>query len=450
MEAKSLLKNFRKNEKYAVSRCNTILGNRSDLSLMNIQYVIAKECGFNNWNELSNAEDWQMVEALIKLKNKNFISPMFTPQRQTTTDVKKLKKPDAFGFNMESFTDQFGYHLLNFEDLDVSDYDLSELNILNVQYSEKTKWPEDKNKMPVNFNPIEFLEYRKNPGLGIRLLHKQNIDGRGRNVAIIDSFKLTDHLEYHNQLKGYEEIHINENNNHIGIHSSLVSSLVGKTCGVAPKANLYYYAVDNTNRSQIYYAEAIRKVCTLHKQLVCEGQNGFDAILILRSLSFEGFKDEEGYSDVIQAAQEATKLGIWCRIGPIHFEEYKLWREDRIYCKFGGDVDNPDDFLLNENSALNRVPLSNENVFHNSLNFPGGAWSLAQNMSIKSYVFNNCSGAFSASYMIGLYILAKSIYSDLTPKEYLRLGLETGDFRQGIGTIINPQRLINTLKNYSL
>ena len=36
-----------------------------------------------------------------------------------------------------------------------------------------------------------------------------------------------------------------------------VSALVGKACGVAPKANVYYYAADDTNRTQVYFAEAI-------------------------------------------------------------------------------------------------------------------------------------------------------------------------------------------------
>jgi len=450
VEAKSLLKNFRENNENAVARCKAVFGDKKDLSLMNMQHVIAKEYGFNDWNELQKAEDWQLAEALIKAKNKEFVSPFVKSRgRHVITSYLKentgLQKPDYLGIDMKNFTGKSGYPILTFEHLDVSDYDLSKLNILNVRYAEDTKWPEDENKLPKGFKPKEFLEYRKNPGLGIRKLHKQGIDGKGRNVAVIDLFRLYDHIEYHNQLKGYEEIHIDENNRS-GLNAALVSSLVGKTCGVAPRANLYYYAVDNANRTQVYFAEAIRKVCELHKRLVGEGKSGIDAILIIKGLTFEGFSNEEGYSDTIKALEEAEKLGIWCRVGSARFEKYGMWREERIYCKYDGDVDNSDDFVLSENSVLRRVPLDQEELFRNSLSFPNGGWTHAQEVSMEDYAFDHSAGPFSATYAVGLYLLAKSVKTDLTAEEYWRLGIETGDFKKGIGTIVNPQRLINELK----
>jgi len=451
VEAKSLLKNFRNNDKNAVARCRAVFGDKKDLSLMNMQHIVAKEYGFNDWDELSKAPDWRLAEALIKAKNQIFVSPfkLWHGGKIVTGYEKgeyKLHKPEDYRIDMSTFTNEQGYKELTFEHVDVSNYDLSKLDILNVRYAEDTKWPEDRVKLPNGFEPKEFLEYRKNPGLGIRQLHKQGIDGKGRNVAVIDSFRLFDHLEYHNQLKGYEEIHIDPENYGGGAGASLVSALVGSTCGVASKANLYYYAVDNTNRTQVYFAEAIRKVCKLHKKFIAEGKNGIDAILIVKGLSFEGFSSEDGYIDTIQAAQEATKLGIWCRIGPAQFKEHGMWREERICCKFGGNVDNPDDYVLDEQSVLNRIPLKQEELFRNSLCFPGGGWTLALAVKMNEYAFNAKNGPFFAAYVVGLYLLAKSVKPNLTAEEYFRLGIETGDFKKGIGTIVNPQRLINELR----
>ena len=451
VEAKSLLKNFRNNEKSAVARCNAVFGDKSDLSLMNMQHVIAKEYGFNDWNELQKAPDWQLAEALIKSKNKEFVSRFkLWHGGEFVTGYEKgvyqLHKPEDYRIDMKNFVNASGYPDLSFEHLDVSEYDLSKLNILNVRYAEDTKWPEDDAKLPKGFKPKEFLEYRKNPGLGIRQLHKQGIDGRGRKVAVIDSFRLFDHLEYHNQLKGYEEIHIDAENYGGGSLGSFVSALVGKTCGVAPKAEVYYYAVDDTNRTQVYYAEAIRKVCELHKKLISEGKSGIDAILMIKGISFEGFKDDDGYVEAIEAAKEATKLGIWCRIGPAHFKENGMWREERICCKADGDVDNPDDFILDKYSVLNRIPLKQEELFRNSLCFPGGGWTIALDVKMNGYAFASANGPYFAAYAVGLYLLAKSVKPDLEPEEYWRLGIETGDFKKGIGTIINPERLINELK----
>lgn len=451
VEAKSLLKNFRENNSDAVARCKAVFGDKADLSLMNMQHVIAKEYGFNDWNDLQKAESWQLAEALIKAKNKSFVSPLklWHGGKIVTGYEKgeyKLHKPEDYGIDMKNFVNAQGYPELTFEHLDVSEYDLSKLDVLNVRYANDTKWPDDMSRMPKGFKPKEFLEYRKNPGLGIRQLHKQGIDGKGRNVAIIDFYQLFDHLEYHDQLKGYEEIHIDPEDYAGGRFGAFVSSLVGKTCGVAPKAEVYYYAVDTANRTQVYYAEAIRRVCELHKKLISEGKSGIDVILILRGISFEGFSDDDGYVEAILAAQEATKLGIWCRIGSPRFKENGMWREERVYCKFGGDVDNPDDFVLDEHSVLNRTPLKQEGLFRNSLCFPGGCWTVALDVKMNEYVFGAKNGPFFVAYEVGLYLLAKSIKPDLTPTEYFRLGLETGDFREGIGTIVNPQRLINELR----
>lgn len=451
VEAKSLLKNFRNNDISAIARCNAVFGDKSDLSLMNMQHIIAKEYGFNDWNELQKSEDWELAEALIKAKNKEFVSPfkLWHGGRIVTGYEKgeyKLHKPEDYRIDMKNFVNVSGFPDISFEHLDVSEYDLSALDILKVRYAEDTKWPEDENKLPKGFKPKEFLEYRKNPGLGIRQLHKQGIDGKGRKVAVIDSFRLFDHLEYHNQLKGYEEIHIDPENYNGGSFSGFVSALVGKTCGVAPKAEVYCYAVDVTNQTQVYFAEAIRKVCELHKKLIRDGQTGIDAILVIKGISSKLFKDEEGYDEALQAAEEATKLGIWCRIGPTHFKEHGMWREERICCKADGNIDNPDDFILDEYSVLNRTPLQQEELFRGSLCFPGGGWTVALDVKMNEYVFSSKNGPYMAAYAVGLYLLAKSVKPDLEPEEYWRLGIETGDFREGIGTIVNPQRLINELR----
>lgn len=86
VEAKSLLKNFWKNEKEAIARCERVFGDRRDLSLMNMQHVVAKEYGFDSWNELVKAERWQLAEALTATKNKTLIRRFISAgtRRQST------------------------------------------------------------------------------------------------------------------------------------------------------------------------------------------------------------------------------------------------------------------------------------------------------------------------------------------------------------------------------
>lgn len=94
---------------------------------------------------------------------------------------------------------------------------------------------------PDSFKPEEIMETSKNPGLNVRALHKRGIDGRGVGIAIIDQCLLTDHVEYKDQLRFYDEIHCLDDT--ATMHGAAVSSIaVGKTVGVAPSADLYYIA----------------------------------------------------------------------------------------------------------------------------------------------------------------------------------------------------------------
>lgn len=65
--------------------------------------------------------------------------------------------------------------------------------------------------------------------------------------------------------------------------------------------------------------------------------------------------------------------------------------------------------------------------------------------TIGSYLFNTTSDTLKC-WQSGLFLLCRSVKPDLTPEEFWRMGLETGDLREGIGTIVNPRRLIEKLR----
>ena len=75
-QAKSLLKEYRAQNNEAKLRCQTVFGKKEDLSLMNMQHVIAKEYGFDSWNELQSANDAQQATALIERKNLSMQKPL--------------------------------------------------------------------------------------------------------------------------------------------------------------------------------------------------------------------------------------------------------------------------------------------------------------------------------------------------------------------------------------
>ncbi len=122
---------------------------------------------------------------------------------------------------------------------DVSGFDLSGRlsDLRGADFDSKTIWPRS---LPSQFPPVAVMEAGKNPGLGVRKLHRQGITGKGVGIGIIDSTLMTDHAEYRNRLRLYEEIH---DDDRVEMHGPAVASIaVGKTVGVAPQADLYYIA----------------------------------------------------------------------------------------------------------------------------------------------------------------------------------------------------------------
>lgn len=66
-----------------------------------------------------------------------------------------------------------------------------------VDFNTDTVWPED---LPVCYDPSAIMEAGKNPGLGVRSLHEQDITGKGVSIAIFDQTLLTGHSEYKDNL----------------------------------------------------------------------------------------------------------------------------------------------------------------------------------------------------------------------------------------------------------
>jgi hypothetical protein len=110
-----------------------------------------------------------------------------------------------------------------------------------MPFDSRTEWPSH-DRLPEGFDPARRLEEGKNPGLGVRALHAQGVDGRGVGIAIIDQPLLMNHEEYSRRIAHYEPIDVFMIS--VQMHGPPVCSIaVGKDCGVAPKAALYYYAV---------------------------------------------------------------------------------------------------------------------------------------------------------------------------------------------------------------
>lgn len=94
--------------------------------------------------------------------------------------------------------------------------------------------------MPPGVDPDAILKAAMNPGLGVRALHAEGLDGAGISVGIIDQPMLLDHWEYTAKIGDYISF---DRESASSMHGPAVAGiLAGTLTGVAPGATLYFAA----------------------------------------------------------------------------------------------------------------------------------------------------------------------------------------------------------------
>ncbi len=130
--------------------------------------------------------------------------------------------------DLAKFDPFWGYAGVSLAKLDLRNHTAT---LEKMPFDSRTGWPSP-DKLPEGFDPGRRLTEGKNPGLGVRALHAQGIDGRGVGIAIIDQPLLRDHEEYTRRIAHYEPIEVFMVP--AQMHGPPVSSIaVGKDCGVA-------------------------------------------------------------------------------------------------------------------------------------------------------------------------------------------------------------------------
>ncbi|MCP4215050.1 MAG: hypothetical protein GY765_10350, partial [bacterium] len=179
-------------------------------------------------------------------EHKKIALGLFNPDLQKLTDL----RPEVFK------TDKF-------IQMDLRD----KFDILKTcAFHSLTKWP-PKEKLPGNFDPLEFIDMGKDPGLGIRDLHRKGITGKGVNVAIIDYSLLRAHEEFREKVALYRNTDGKEAEpGSKSMHGTAVASLlVGDTCGVAPGATLHYWGEARAAAGYVHKIEGIKQILAFNE-----------------------------------------------------------------------------------------------------------------------------------------------------------------------------------------
>lgn len=292
----------------------------------------------------------------------------------------------------------------------------------SMRFDSLTEWPAP-DKLPEGFYPTELLEKGKNPGLGIRSLHKEKIDGRGVGIAIIDQPLLLGHVEYTSRIIRYDATNL------VGFSPAMhgppiVSIAVGKDIGVAPGAALTYFAVPIWEKDNIPYIKAMRKIFELNKTLP---ESEKIRVVSVSTGMFPHYPNFDEWKEVLKQAEEQGILVVSCDQS---FLEYGIL--SRIP---GKGPDDPQNYLPGKYSSKNDV-----------LRLPGSNRTIASHRGIEVYIFVRDGGmSWGAPYIAGLAALAYQIKPEIKPKEILEFLIKSA-IKTKAGPVVNPRGFIDRVK----
>lgn len=369
-------------------------------------------------------------------------------------DKGKLKKLPSYNKNS-----------LKMFQVDLRSADLSDLNVSDrkndLMYSDfdsKTKWPKS---LPKEFNPETIMEYGKDPGLNIKKVHEKGITGKGVNVAVIDQMLLTDHKEYKDRLKFYEEIHAQEDGG-ASMHGTAISSIaVGKNIGVAQEANLYYVAEFYANTTPLsiitmkyswdftYLAKSVDRILEINKTLPK------DKKIRVISVSIGWEPDQKGFKEIDEAVKRAQSEGILVVSSNLdRYYNVNLRGLGREPLSDPNDLNSYDIGIWWQNMLYNEQS-SFEKITKNTIMVPMDSRCVASPTGSSDYVFYRTGGlSWSIPYTAGLYALACQVKPDITPEIFFKEIIATGDVKTvekngrkyKFGTIVNVERLVDKLQ----
>jgi serine protease AprX len=294
----------------------------------------------------------------------------------------------------------------------------------SLDFDSLTEWP-PRDKLPPGFYPRELLKKGKNPGLGIRDLHEQGINGKGIGIAIIDQPLLLGHEEYTSRIIRYDATGLQRFPPQM--HGSpIVSIAVGKEIGEAPEAVLTYFAVPMWENSNSSYTRSLRRVFQLDEILP-----GEEKIRVV-SISTGMFSYNKGFEEFKNVLEEAENKGIFVVTCGPDFLNYGTLTliENR-------DPDDPKNCKAGKYIAESNV-----------LRIPTGNKTIASHRGINVYTFERQGGrSWAAPYLAGLAALAFQVNPGIKPNKIKELLVKTAT-KTKAGPIINPKAFIKSVKTF--
>ncbi len=303
-------------------------------------------------------------------------------------------------------------------------------------FDEETRWPE-KERRPKGFQPEAWLKIGKEPGLGLRNLHLQSVRGRGVTVAVFDKGINPNHAELAGRIK-YHALRTplaQDFQYRIHFHGlACASILCGRTVGIAPEAELHYFAVPDDGRNAENYCLAMEELLKLNADLPAEKK------IRLVSISDGVGRDDAGiyekWRGLVERARRAGVAVICSERETTH-----------AVFTWGGcppflDRDDP------ENYDYAGWPRRNDPGRIDKIILPADYRTTAQNRTDTAYVYWGDGGfSWAIPYFAGLATLAWSLDGGLTIDEIYGLIKDTKSRTAAGRMVVNPEAFIRAVRD---
>lgn len=220
-------------------------------------------------------------------------------ERRRTADGQARSNPvsgkGAVVKEVEPFADLRGQDASQVAGLDAG-------TIAGLKYNEATRWNAAAAKVS-----RAILQRSKDPGLGVRSLHRAGITGAGVSVGIVDQNIYLDHPEFKERIARYQDVGCNAS--HGSMHGPAVASLlVGKNIGTAPGARLYFAAAPSWTADSKFQADALHWLLDVNAALPPAEKIRVISVSAAPSGRGSPFKKNQALWDT--ACERATKAGV--------------------------------------------------------------------------------------------------------------------------------------------
>jgi len=311
-----------------------------------------------------------------------------------------------------------------FQNVSLRKLDLrNELELIRtMNYDDLTEWPPIE-MLPAGFDSKRVLEEGKDPGLGVRALHKQGITGKGVGIAIIDQPLLLGHKEYTSRIVRYDTTGL------MGVapqmHGPPVASIaVGRNIGVAPEAALTYLAVPMWRGDNIFFVRALQKVLAWNAELP---EDEKIRVVSISTGMFRWWPNFAAWKEALRHAEEAGIFVVTCDTVMLNYGLLNLLD--------GKDRDDPNSYVAGISADEKPV-----------LRVPAGYKTVANHRGIDGYTYYREAGSsWAAPYIAGLAALAFQVKKDIKPKQITECLIQSATHTHA-GPVVNPRQFIELVK----